>query len=69
MHLDKIRAFAMSQDNIQIAELAIFTPSDFLCWKISGKDLSDCVCIYLGAENQTFFNLTVSVKGNFFTWK
>lgn len=66
---DKIRAFAKSRDNIKLAEIAIDTPSDILCWKLPEPNLSDCVCIYLGVENQTFFNLTVSVKGRFFIYK
>lgn len=65
-HLDKIREFAKSHVNIELAELAIDTPSDILCWKVPEPDLSDYVCIYLGIENQTFFNLTVSLKGRRF---
>lgn len=61
--LDKIRAFLQSYDNVTVAELAINTPPTTLCWTIEESNLSDCTCVYLGCENQTFFNLTVSIKG------
>lgn len=56
---------AKSFDNIEISELAIDTVSDILCWKLPKPDLSESVCVYIGDENQTFFNLTVSLKGIF----
>lgn len=63
-HLDKIKDIFKSFTNVEFGELALNDVPHSLCWRTLKKDLTDCVCFYVGSENQTFFNLTITMKGN-----
>lgn len=61
----KSRLAAAGLTNINYGELALNTEPDNLCWKLgeSGNDLNDVTCIYVGRDDQTLFNLTLSISG------
>lgn len=48
--------------NIDIGKLAITCESDILCWSMPNLDVSNFTCIYIGRDNQSFFNLSTSIK-------
>lgn len=52
-----------SYERLQFAELALEAPTDKLCWKLPSEDLSKRICVYIGPENQSFFNLTLAIRG------
>lgn len=37
--------------------------ADILSWLKPKHNLLESTCIFVGQENQTFFNLTIAVKG------
>lgn len=43
--------------------LALDGAPSSLCWKLPKEDLSQTTCIYIGGESQTFFNLSITLKG------
>lgn len=51
--------------NIRYGELALNAEPDILCWTLgdNARDLADVTCIYIGRDDQTLFNLTLSVSG------
>lgn len=48
--------------SIQFARLAVDREADKLCWHLNGDDLTDVPCVYIGRDDQTFFNLTLSLR-------
>lgn len=50
--------------NIEIGKLAEDgTESDILCWSIkNNQNTESCVCVYVGYDNQSFFNISMGIK-------
>lgn len=61
--LDLMRDCVKEYQNIQFADLALGTESDTLCWNLKYPNLLEYTCMYIGRDDQTLFNLTVSLKG------
>ncbi|XP_031633112.1 2-(3-amino-3-carboxypropyl)histidine synthase subunit 2 [Contarinia nasturtii] len=61
-HLDDIKSALASYTNISYAELAIDERPDNLCWKLPKTDVSNVTCVWIGDDNQTFFNLSLTVN-------
>lgn len=60
--IDKILSLTAIYSNIEVGKLAINCESDILCWSLSNIDVSDHSCIYIGRDNQSFFNLSTTLK-------
>lgn len=52
-----------SYTNLWFAKLALDEEADILCWKLKDSNLSEHICVYIGSEDQSFFNLMLSIKG------
>lgn len=63
--LDDIKTALSSFTNISYAQLAIDEQPDNLCWKLPNKNLSEQICVWIGDDNQSLFNLSLTVNGNF----
>lgn len=50
--------------NVEIGKLAEDgTEPDILCWSIkNNQNTENCICIYIGHDNQSFFNISMSIK-------
>lgn len=49
--------------NIEIGKLAEDEDPDILCWSIKNNQNTDnCICIYIGLDNQSFFNISTAIK-------
>lgn len=50
--------------NIEIGKLAEDgSEPDILCWSIkNNQNTENCVCIFIGHDNQSFFNISMSIK-------
>lgn len=60
--VDVIRSAMQEFPNSLVATLAIDTEPDLLHWKTEGvKDFAEFTCLYIGQDDQSFFNLGVSV--------
>lgn len=62
--LDDIKCALSSYVNISYAELAIDGKPNNLCWKMpKSDDVSNITCVWIGDDNQSFFNLSLTVNG------
>lgn len=61
--LDDLKYLLSSFENLKFAKLATNEEPDTLCWKLNDLNLETYKCIYLGEDDQSFFNLTVTVNG------
>lgn len=61
--LDSIKQTLIEYTNIYYGELAINEEADFLGWLKPDVNLENCVIVYLGADDQSFFNLSITLKG------
>lgn len=59
--LEGIRTAVREYPNAIIATLAIGRPPDLLHWNTQGVDFQDHACLYIGQDDQCFFNLNVTV--------
>lgn len=71
---ENIKSTLMSYENIQYGEFALDGEPDILGWKVPQINLEEATCIWIGHENQSFFNLTIATKGKafkslIFQWK
>lgn len=49
--------------NIEIGKLAVDEDPDILCWSIKNNQNTDnSICIYIGQDNQSFFNISTAIK-------
>lgn len=50
--------------NIEIGKLAEDgTEPDILCWSIkNNQNTENCVCVFIGNDNQSFFNISMSIR-------
>lgn len=60
---DKLKSSFSAYQNVEFAQLALKTEPDVLNWVKPNHLLSDSLCIFVGEENQTFFNLSITGKG------
>lgn len=60
---DDIKSSLNEYTNIEFGQLALETEADVLSWVKPKHNLKESVCIFVGDENQTFFNMTIAVKG------
>lgn len=48
---------------VEIGKLAEDEEPDVLCWSIkNNQNTESCVCIFIGQDNQSFFNISMSIK-------
>lgn len=67
---DSIRAKFESNPRIKIAELAVNSEADLLGYNLSSVQLDKIsTCIYIGQDDQSFFNLNISLHGKCSTGK
>lgn len=52
-----------SYEHIQYGQFALDCKPDILGWKVPQTNLEEATCIWIGPENQSFFNLTIATKG------
>ena len=54
----------MNYVNIEIGKLAEDgAEPDILCWSIkSNQNTENCICVFIGHDNQSFFNISMSIK-------
>ncbi|KAJ6634959.1 2-(3-amino-3-carboxypropyl)histidine synthase subunit 2 [Pseudolycoriella hygida] len=65
--LDAIRAALISNPLIKIAKLAVNSEADLLSYDFSSIHLENIsTCLYIGKDDQTFFNLNISLHDK--TW-
>lgn len=51
--------------NVTVGQLALSGEQpDLLCWKLSGRSFDGSVCIYIGRDNQSFFNTANGIKAS-----
>lgn len=60
--IDTISYLKNSYPELDIVQLAITSESDILCWTMPNLDVVNYTCIYIGRDNQSFFNLSTSIK-------
>ncbi|XP_055312715.1 uncharacterized protein LOC129574573 [Sitodiplosis mosellana] len=60
-HLDDIKSALSSFTNVSYAQLALDGKPDNLCWKMPKNNLSETTCIWIGDDNQSLFNLSLTV--------
>lgn len=63
---DNIKNVLNTYERLDFAELALNSSADKLCWKLPTENIDEKICIYLGPENLSFFNLTLALKGMYF---
>lgn len=63
--IDDIKSALSSFANISFAQLALDEKPDNLCWKIPNNNLSEQTCVWIGDDNQSLFNLSLTVTGMF----
>lgn len=61
--LDDIKSSFNGYTNVEFGQLALEAEADILSWLKSHHNPEESVCIFVGQENQTFFNMTIAVKG------
>uniref|UniRef100_A0A1Q3FCY7 2-(3-amino-3-carboxypropyl)histidine synthase subunit 2 n=1 Tax=Culex tarsalis TaxID=7177 RepID=A0A1Q3FCY7_CULTA len=49
--------------NVTVGELAKEGEQpDLLCWKLAGASFEDAICLFIGADNQSFFNTANGIR-------
>lgn len=61
---DDIKTALSSFTNVTYAQLALDEKPDYLCWKLPKNNLCETSCIWIGDDNQSLFNLSLTVNGN-----
>lgn len=62
--LDNIKSALSSYTKLSFAELALDMQADHLAWRLPKVDLSLTTCVWIGDDDQTLFNLIVTLNGN-----
>lgn len=60
---DNIKSALSSYTQVSFAEFALDKQADHLAWRFPKVDLAATTCIWIGDDDQTFFNLSVSLSG------
>lgn len=60
---DDIKSALSSFTNVSYAQLALDSKPDNLCWKMPKNNLSEAICVWIGDDNQSLFNLSLTVNG------
>lgn len=63
--IDEIKSALSSYKGITIAELAIEKRPDKLNWMLPNINFTEQTCIWIGNNNQTFFNLNLTIHGKY----
>lgn len=61
---DKFWGKLPTRTNLKVASLATddTVKPEYLCWSLNGFDPDQWICLFVGEDDQTFFNLSLSVK-------
>lgn len=60
---DNIKSALSSYTKLSFAELALDMQADHLAWRLPKLDLSVTTCVWIGDDDQTLFNLSVTLNG------
>lgn len=60
---DNIKSALSSYTKLSFAELAFDKQADHLAWRLPTVDLSMITCVWIGDDDQTLFNLNVTLNG------
>lgn len=67
LFIDDIKSALSNYANVSWAEFAFDKQADHLAWKLPKVDLPTTTCIWIGDDDQTMFNLCVTLNGTLIT--